>query len=144
EAGLPPEVVQLVHGEGSVVGKAMVEHPEVPVVSFTGSTETGSVIGATCGRMHKRLSLEMGGKNAMLVMEDADLDLALEGALWGAFGTTGHRCTATSRLVVHERVHDKLEDGVRSGGAAAPRPRARRQDRRRPPHQRGCSQEGRE
>src|SRR5205807_1581047 len=80
EAGLPPEVVQLVHGEGSVVGKAMVEHPEVPVVSFTGSTETGSVIGATCGRMHKRLSLEMGGKNAMLVMEDADLDLALEGA----------------------------------------------------------------
>ena len=65
EAGLPPEVVQLVHGEGSVVGKAMVEHPEVPVVSFTGSTETGSVIGATCGRMHKRLSLEMGGKNAM-------------------------------------------------------------------------------
>src|SRR5207253_2173309 len=108
EAGLPPEVVQLVHGEGSVVGKAMVEHPEVPVVSFTGSTETGSVIGATCGRMHKRLSLEMGGKNAMLVMEDADLDLALEGALWGAFGTTGQRCTATSRLVVHERVHDKL------------------------------------
>src|SRR6266702_289366 len=108
ETGLPPEVVQLVHGEGSVVGKAMVEHPEVPVVSFTGSTETGSVIGATCGRMHKRLSLEMGGKNAMLVMEDADLDLALEGALWGAFGTTGQRCTATSRLVVHERVHDKL------------------------------------
>src|SRR5947208_11126870 len=107
EAGLPPEVVQLVHGEGSVVGKAMVEHPEVPVVSFTGSTETGSVIGATCGRMHKRLSLEMGGKNAMLVMEDADLDLALEGALWGACGTTGQRCTATSRLVVHERVHGK-------------------------------------
>src|SRR6266550_460552 len=102
EAGLPPEVVQLVHGEGSVVGKAMVEHPEVPVVSFTGSTETGSVIGTTCGRMHKRLSLEMGGKNAMIVMDDADLDLALEGALWGAFGTTGQRCTATSRLVVHE------------------------------------------
>src|SRR5882724_11203901 len=108
EAGLPPEVVQLVHGEGSVVGKAMVEHPEVPVVSFTGSTETGSVIGATCGRMHKRLSLEMGGKNAMIVMDDADLDLALDGVLWGAFGTTGQRCTATSRLVVLERVHDKL------------------------------------
>src|SRR3989454_6673005 len=108
EAGLPPEVVQLVHGEGSVVGKAMVEHPEVPVVSFTGSTETGSVIGATCGRMHKRLSLEMGGKNAMLVMEDADLDLALEGALWGAFGTTGQRCTATSRLIVMKDVHDEV------------------------------------
>src|SRR2546429_5426178 len=108
EAGLPPEVVQLVHGEGSVVGRAMVEHPEIAVISFTGSTETGSIIGATCGRMHKRLSLEMGGKNAMIVMDDADLDLALEGVLWGAFGTTGQRCTATSRLVVHERVHDRL------------------------------------
>src|SRR5881275_1900680 len=108
EAGLPPEVVQLVHGEGSVVGRAMVEHPDVPVISFTGSTETGALIGATCGKMHKRLSLEMGGKNAMLVMVDADLDLALEGVLWGAFGTTGQRCTATSRLVVHERVHDEL------------------------------------
>src|SRR2546423_1644186 len=108
EAGLPPEGVQLVPGEGSGVGKAMVEHPEVPVGSFTGSTETGSVIGATCGRMHKRLSLEMGGKNAMLVMEDADLDLALEGALWGAFGTTGQRCTATSRLIIQKKVHDKF------------------------------------
>src|SRR5258706_11328558 len=108
EAGLPAEVVQLVHGEGSVVGKAMVEHPEVPVVSFTGSTETGSVIGATCGRMHKRLSLEMGGKNAMIVMDDADLDLALDGVLWGAFGTTGQRCTATILLVLHQRGHDTL------------------------------------
>src|SRR2546426_4305212 len=108
EAGLPPEVVQLVHGEGSVVGKAMVEHPDVPVVSFTGSTETGSVIGATCGRMHKRLSLEMGGKNAMLVMDDANLDLALDGVLWGAFGTTGQRCTPTSRLLLHQKIHDKF------------------------------------
>src|SRR5205807_2003818 len=108
EAGLPPEVVQLVHGQGSVVGRALFEHPDVGVISFTGSTETGSVIGATCGKMHKRLSLEMGGKNAMIVMDDADLDLALDGVLWGAFGTTGQRCTATSRLVVHERVHDQL------------------------------------
>src|SRR5258707_428168 len=108
EAGLPPEVVQLVHGEGSVVGKAMVEHPEGPVVSFTGSTETGSIIGATCGRMHKRLSLEMGGKNAMIVMDDADLDLALDGVLWGAFGTTGQRCTATSRLILHDKIHDRF------------------------------------
>ncbi len=108
DAGLPPEVVQLLHGEGSVIGKAMVEHPDVPVISFTGSTETGSIIGTTCGRMHKRLSLEMGGKNAMIVMDDADLDLALDGVLWGAFGTTGQRCTATSRLVVHERVHDRF------------------------------------
>src|SRR6266540_1078683 len=108
EAGLPPEVVQLVHGEGSVVGKAMVEHPDVPVISFTGSTDTGSIIGATCGRMHKRLSLEMGGKNAMIVMDDADLDLALDGVLWGAFGTTGQRCTATSRLILHDKIHDRF------------------------------------
>jgi aldehyde dehydrogenase (NAD+) len=108
EAGLPPEVVQLVHGQGSVVGKAIIEHPDVPVISFTGSTETGSLIGATCGRMHKRLSLEMGGKNAMIVMDDADLDLALDGVLWGAFGTTGQRCTATSRLILHDKVHDRF------------------------------------
>src|SRR6266513_2228824 len=108
EAGLPPEVIQLVHGQGEVAGKALVEHPKVPVISFTGSTETGRLVGETCGRMHKRLSLEMGGKNAQIVMDDADLDLALEGAMWGAFGTTGQRCTATSRLVVHERVHDQL------------------------------------
>jgi len=108
EAGLPPEIVQLVHGQGSVVGRALVEHPDVPVISFTGSTETGSMIGATCGKMHKRLSLEMGGKNAMLVMDDADLDLALDGVLWGAFGTTGQRCTATSRLILHEKIHDRF------------------------------------
>ena len=108
EAGLPPEVIQLVHGRGETVGKALVEHPGVPLISFTGSTETGSLIGETCGRMHKRLSLEMGGKNAMLVMDDADLDLALEGVLWGAFGTTGQRCTATSRLVLHKKIHDKF------------------------------------
>jgi len=108
DAGLPPEVVQLVHGQGSVVGRAMVEHPGVPVISFTGSTDTGAVLGATCGRMHKRLSLEMGGKNAMIVMDDADLDLALDGVLWGAFGTTGQRCTATSRLILHEQIHDRF------------------------------------
>ena len=108
EAGLPPEVVQLVHGRGETVGAALVEHPDVPVISFTGSTQTGSIIGETCGRMHKRLSLEMGGKNAMIVMDDADLDLALEGVLWGAFGTTGQRCTATSRLIVHRKVHDRF------------------------------------
>jgi aldehyde dehydrogenase (NAD+) len=107
EAGLPPEVVQLVHG-GAEAGKALVDHPEVPLISFTGSTDTGSRIGETCGRMHKRLSLEMGGKNAMIVMDDADLDLALDGVLWGAFGTTGQRCTATSRLIVHRKVHDKF------------------------------------
>jgi aldehyde dehydrogenase (NAD+) len=116
EAGLPPQVIQLVHGSGSSVGKALIEHPGVPVISFTGSTATGAVIGETCGRMHKRLSLEMGGKNAMIVMDDADLDLALDGVLWGAFGTTGQRCTATSRLLLHRKIHDRflrrLEDAA--------------------------------
>jgi len=108
DAGLPPEVIQLVHGFGEVVGKALVEHPHVPVISFTGSTETGRFVGETCGRMHKRLSLEMGGKNAQIVLDDADLDLALDGVLWGAFGTTGQRCTATSRLILHARIHDEF------------------------------------
>ena len=118
EAGLPPEVMQLVHGLGESAGAAIVNHPRVPVISFTGSTDTGRIVGETCGRMHKRLSLEMGGKNAMLVFDDADLDLALEGVLWGAFGTTGQRCTATSRLVVQDAVHDefltRLVDRARS------------------------------
>jgi len=107
EAGLPPEAIQLVHGKGAV-GQALVEHPDVAVVSFTGSTDTGAKVGETCGRMHKRLSLEMGGKNAMIVMDDADLDLALDGVLWGAFGTTGQRCTATSRLLLHRKIHDRF------------------------------------
>ena len=127
EAGLPPEVIQLVHGRGETVGKALVEHPEVPVISFTGSTETGAIIGETCGRMHKRLSLEMGGKNAMIVMDDADLDLALEGVLWGAFGTTGQRCTATSRLILHRKVHDRfLRPTGRRRRRASPGRRPRR------------------
>jgi aldehyde dehydrogenase (NAD+) len=118
DAGLPPDVIQLVHGLGESVGKAIVEHPDIPLISFTGSTETGRIVGETCGRMHKRLSLEMGGKNAMIVMDDANLDLALDGVLWGAFGTTGQRCTATSRLLVQSGVHDefvsKLVDRARA------------------------------
>lgn len=109
EAGLPAEVIQLVHGIGEEIGAAIVAHPGIPVISFTGSTSTGAAIGEVCGRMHKRLSLEMGGKNAQIVMADADLDLALDGALWGAFGTTGQRCTATSRLL--------LEDPIQIGRA---------------------------
>ncbi len=110
QAGLPPEVIQLVHGMGEVVGKAMVEHPSVPVISFTGSTETGRIVGETCGRMHKRLSLEMGGKNAQIVLDDANLELAIDGVLWGAFGTTGQRCTATSRLILQDGIHDEFVD----------------------------------
>jgi aldehyde dehydrogenase (NAD+) len=108
EAGLPPEVIQLVHGLGEAVGAAIVNHPLIPLISFTGSTETGRIVGETCGRLHKRLSLEMGGKNAMLVFDDADLDLALDGVVWGAFGTTGQRCTATSRLVLQDGIHDNF------------------------------------
>src|SRR5689334_20275672 len=108
EAGLPPEVIQLLHGVGETVGAAIVSHPEIPVISFTGSTETGRIVGETCGRMHTRLSLEMGGKNAMIVLDDANLDLALDGVLWGAFGTTGQRCTATSRLILQRGIHDRF------------------------------------
>ncbi len=108
EAGLPSEVIQLVHGSGESAGAAIVNHPGIPVISFTGSTETGKIVGETCGRMHKRLSLEMGGKNAIIVLDDADQELALEGVLWGAFGTTGQRCTAASRLVLQSGIHDEF------------------------------------
>lgn len=117
EAGLPPEVIQLVHGEGDV-GAAIVAHPDVPLISFTGSTETGSKVGETCGRMHKRLSLEMGGKNAQIVLDDARLDLALDGVLWGAFGTTGQRCTATSRLILQDGIHDQFVAKLKERAAA--------------------------
>ncbi len=108
QAAFPPGVVNLVHGVGKEVGKALVSHPDINLVSFTGSSETGAEVGAICGRSHKAVCLEMGGKNAQIVMEDADLELALEGALWGAFGTTGQRCTATSRLILHRDIKDKF------------------------------------
>jgi alpha-ketoglutaric semialdehyde dehydrogenase len=108
EAGIPAGVVNLVHGLGEEVGAAIVSHPGIPVISFTGSTETGRAIGRVCGEMHKRLSLEMGGKNAQIVMPDAHRELAIDGVLWGAFGTTGQRCTATSRLLLHEDIHDEF------------------------------------
>ncbi|MBF2066055.1 MAG: aldehyde dehydrogenase family protein [Calothrix sp. C42_A2020_038] len=108
KAGFPPGVVNLVHGVGEEVGKALVEHPDVNLVSFTGSSQTGSLVGEICGRLHKRVCLEMGGKNAQIVMEDADLELALDGAVWGAFGTTGQRCTATSRLILHTEIKAKF------------------------------------
>jgi aldehyde dehydrogenase (NAD+) len=114
DAGIPEGVVNLVQGAGNV-GEALVSHPGVDVVSFTGSSETGSKIAEICGRMHKRFSLELGGKNPMIVMPDADLDLALDGVLWGAFGTTGQRCTATSRLILHEDVHDRFLTMVAEG-----------------------------
>ncbi|MDP2727949.1 MAG: aldehyde dehydrogenase family protein [Dehalococcoidia bacterium] len=110
EAGLPPGVLNLVLGPGSPVGDAVVEHKGVNLISFTGSTDVGRSILARTAPTLKRVSLEMGGKNAILVMEDADLDLALEGILWSAFGTSGQRCTAASRIVVHRSVKDRLTE----------------------------------
>lgn len=110
EAGLPKGVINLICGSGSKVGTAMVEHPDIDVISFTGSNEVGRTIAEKCGKMLKRVSLEMGGKNAIIVMEDADLELAVEGILWSAFGTSGQRCTACSRVIVHEKVKEELEE----------------------------------
>jgi aldehyde dehydrogenase (NAD+) len=104
DAGLPPGVVNIVSGFGPDAGAPIVEHPLVRAISFTGSSAVGSVIGSTAARLFKPCSLEMGGKNAMIVMEDANLELAVEGALWGAFGTTGQRCTATSRILLHKSI----------------------------------------
>lgn len=108
EAGVPDGVINIVHGGGSDVGMAIVEHPDVDLVSFTGSTNVGIKISEVASKTLKRVSLELGGKNAQIVMDDADLNLALDGVLWGAFGTTGQRCTATSRLLLHEKVHEKF------------------------------------
>jgi alpha-ketoglutaric semialdehyde dehydrogenase len=112
EAGVPPGVVNLLHGRGEEAGAALVRHRDVKLVSFTGSAAVGREIASLCGQHLKRVALELGGKNAQIVMEDADLDLALEGALWGAFGTTGQRCTATSRLILHRDIKPALIDAL--------------------------------
>ncbi len=110
EAGIPPGVVNLVVGDGPATGAALTQHSDVPVVSFTGSTSTGRIIAETCAPTFKHYSLEMGGKNIILVMEDANLDLAVDGAIWGGFGTTGQRCTAASRVAVHKSVYREFVD----------------------------------
>lgn len=101
EVGLPPGVLNLVHGYGEESGEPLVVHTDVRGISFTGSLEVGRHVNETCGRLMKRCSLELGSKNALIVMPDADVDLAVEAAAWGAFATSGQRCTATSRLIVH-------------------------------------------
>lgn len=118
EAGIPEGVVNVVLGTGGEVGNALMQHPDVPVISFTGSTATGKVISLAAAERNKRLTLEMGGKNAVIVNEDANLDLAAESILWGAFGTTGQRCTATSRVVVHSSVQQDLVDRLAKGAQA--------------------------
>ncbi|MCP3026398.1 aldehyde dehydrogenase family protein [Halobacillus sp. A5] len=109
EAGLPKGVVNVVFGSGADVGEAMIEQEDIRVISFTGSNEVGRNIAGKCGQRLKKVSLEMGGKNAVIVMEDADLSLAVEGILWSAYGTSGQRCTACSRVIVHEDVKEELE-----------------------------------
>ncbi|WJY26616.1 MULTISPECIES: aldehyde dehydrogenase family protein [Sporosarcina] len=109
EAGLPAGVANIVFGSGGTVGTAMIEHPDVRVISFTGSTETGRHVAELGGRHLKKVSLEMGGKNAIIVMDDADLDLAVEGILWSAYGTAGQRCTACSRVIAHSAIKEELE-----------------------------------
>ncbi|MCO6465285.1 MAG: aldehyde dehydrogenase family protein [Bradyrhizobiaceae bacterium] len=132
EAGIPAGVFNVVHGR-SEAGSALVEHPNVALIGFTGSTQTGTAIAGRCGILNKKVSLEMGGKNAQIVMDDADLELAIDGVLWGAFGTTGQRCTATSRLILHRAIHDQfierlsaraaqlvLGDGTKAGTQVGP------------------------
>jgi aldehyde dehydrogenase (NAD+) len=108
EAGVPAGVVNIVHGGGGEVGNALVQHPDVPVISLTGSRETGVEVTKTGADRLKHIHLELGGKNAIIVLDDADLDLAVEGIIWSAFGTSGQRCTAASRVIAHDKVYDQL------------------------------------
>jgi acyl-CoA reductase-like NAD-dependent aldehyde dehydrogenase len=109
EAGVPPGVVNVVHGFGEEAGEALVRHPDVPVITFTGSRETGVAVTKAAADRLKHVHLELGGKNAIIVMDDADLDLAVDGIVWSAFGTSGQRCTAASRVIVHRAVYDDLQ-----------------------------------
>ncbi len=108
EAGVPAGVLNVVYGGGGEIGEGILSHPDIVGVSFTGSSDIGTRIGEVCGKTLKRCSLELGGKNGQVVLRDADLELALEGVLWGAFGTTGQRCTATSRLILEEPIYGKF------------------------------------
>jgi alpha-ketoglutaric semialdehyde dehydrogenase len=109
EAGIPRGVVNLVNGYGEEAGDALVRHPDVPVITFTGSRETGVAVTKAAADHLKHVHLELGGKNAIVVMDDADVELAVEGIVWSAFGTSGQRCTAASRVIVHEAVYEELQ-----------------------------------
>jgi aldehyde dehydrogenase (NAD+) len=109
EAGVPDGVVNIVHGYGETAGAALVRNPHVPVITFTGSRETGVAVTKAAADYLKHVHLELGGKNAIIVLDDADLDLAVEGIVWSAFGTSGQRCTAASRVIAHEKVYDALQ-----------------------------------
>ena len=115
EAGLPEGVVQIVHGFGEEAGDALVRHPDVPVITFTGSRETGILVTKNAADQLKHVHLELGGKNGIIVLEDADVDLAVDGILWSAFGTAGQRCTAASRVIVHRAVYEELQRKLVAG-----------------------------
>ncbi|MEO8290585.1 MAG: aldehyde dehydrogenase family protein, partial [Gaiellaceae bacterium] len=109
EAGLPAGVLNIVHGGGGTVGERLVKHPDVPLISLTGSREVGVKTAENGAALLKHIHLELGGKNAIIVMDDADIDLAVEGILWSAFGTSGQRCTAASRVIASSKIYDQLE-----------------------------------
>jgi alpha-ketoglutaric semialdehyde dehydrogenase len=109
EAGIPDGVVNIVHGYGESAGEALVRHPDVPVITFTGSRETGILVAKGAAERLKHLHVELGGKNAIIVLDDADLDLAVDGIVWSAFGTSGQRCTAASRVIVQRGAYDELQ-----------------------------------
>ncbi len=108
EAGIPAGVVNIVTGYGEAAGAPITNHEALRLISFTGSTETGRIVASACAERNAICSLEMGGKNVIIVMDDADVDLAIEGAVWGAFGTSGQRCTASSRLIVHKKIYKQF------------------------------------
>jgi alpha-ketoglutaric semialdehyde dehydrogenase len=109
EAGLPKGVVNIVHGGGGAVGDRLVRHPDVPVITLTGSRETGVEVMRNAAENLKHVHLELGGKNAIIVLDDADLELAADGIVWSAFGTSGQRCTAASRVIVQQEVYEELQ-----------------------------------
>jgi aldehyde dehydrogenase (NAD+) len=109
EAGVPAGVVNIVHGGGGAVGDRLVRHPDVPVITLTGSRETGVEVMRNAADNLKHVHLELGGKNAIIVLDDADLDLAVDGIVWSAFGTSGQRCTAASRVIVQEGAYEELQ-----------------------------------
>jgi aldehyde dehydrogenase (NAD+) len=115
EAGVPSGVVNVVHGGGGAVGERLVRHPDVPVITLTGSRETGVAVMRAAADNLKHVHLELGGKNAVIVLADADLDLAADGIIWSAFGTSGQRCTAASRVIVHEKVYGELQSKLVAG-----------------------------
>src|SRR5438552_9626625 len=120
EAGVPDGVVTIVQGFGETAGDALVRNPDVPVITFTGSRETGVAVTKAAADRLKHVHLELGGKNAIVVLDDADLDLAVEGIVWSAFGTSGQRCTAASRVIAHEKIYDALQPPLVAAGEPLP------------------------